>query len=189
MCRGHDAPRRCPAKRACASPPAPRNARSPAARTALPRWAWGPPAPGPRPGSGPGSARPLIRPPSCCASRHLLRIAPPQCASLASLRRATPLASPVRLVYAPIIGHHTSDLWGGVAVVPRSADLDLPVPGGAPRDRINPPKRSEEHTSELQSRGHLVCRLLLEKKKSIYAARRCFPSASACKSIVRAGST
>src|SRR5690625_5422686 len=27
--------------------------------------------------------------------------------------------------------------------------------------------RSEEHTSELQSRGHLVCRLLLEKKKLI----------------------
>src|SRR5690625_5698564 len=27
--------------------------------------------------------------------------------------------------------------------------------------------RSEEHTSELQSRGHLVCRLLLEKKNSI----------------------
>src|SRR3989442_9659059 len=31
---------------------------------------------------------------------------------------------------------------------------------------ISPPKeRSEEHTSELQSRPHLVCRLLLEKKK------------------------
>src|SRR5690625_7095920 len=27
--------------------------------------------------------------------------------------------------------------------------------------------RSEEHTSELQSRGHLVCRLLLEKKKRL----------------------
>src|SRR5690625_7023452 len=27
------------------------------------------------------------------------------------------------------------------------------------------PDRSEEHTSELQSRGHLVCRLLLAKKK------------------------
>src|SRR5690625_7915058 len=27
--------------------------------------------------------------------------------------------------------------------------------------------RSEEHTSELQSRGHLVCRLLLDKKKQI----------------------
>src|SRR5690625_4798747 len=29
--------------------------------------------------------------------------------------------------------------------------------------------RSEEHTSELQSRGHLVCRLLLEKKKIDYS--------------------
>src|SRR5690625_5490413 len=31
--------------------------------------------------------------------------------------------------------------------------------------------RSEEHTSELQSRGHLVCRLLLEKKKTKKAER------------------
>src|SRR5690625_5163942 len=31
--------------------------------------------------------------------------------------------------------------------------------------------RSEEHTSELQSRGHLVCRLLLEKKKKITTLR------------------
>src|SRR5437870_9373480 len=30
-------------------------------------------------------------------------------------------------------------------------------------------ERSEEHTSELQSRGHLVCRLLLEKKKKMLA--------------------
>src|SRR3712207_7737917 len=29
------------------------------------------------------------------------------------------------------------------------------------------PKRSEEHTSELQSRQYLVCRLLLEKKRTI----------------------
>src|SRR5690625_6732435 len=29
-------------------------------------------------------------------------------------------------------------------------------------------KRSEEHTSELQSRGHLVCRLLLEKRNHGY---------------------
>src|SRR5437870_9156333 len=37
----------------------------------------------------------------------------------------------------------------------------------APRARPRRPAatRSEEHTSELQSRGHLVCRLLLEKKK------------------------
>src|SRR2546422_3884842 len=33
------------------------------------------------------------------------------------------------------------------------------------RDRRSNPLRSEEHTSELQSRLHLVCRLLLEKKK------------------------
>src|SRR5437660_7686926 len=32
--------------------------------------------------------------------------------------------------------------------------------------------RSEEHTSELQSRGHLVCRLLLEKKKPERRCRR-----------------
>src|SRR3989442_11696202 len=56
----------------------------------------------------------------------------------------------------------------------------------APEDRPDPPaldhhrtvahrlsaravdQRSEEHTSELQSRPHLVCRLLLEKKKKIY---------------------
>src|SRR5690625_6918671 len=31
--------------------------------------------------------------------------------------------------------------------------------------RSHQDERSEEHTSELQSRGHLVCRLLLEKKK------------------------
>src|SRR5207253_3799860 len=33
------------------------------------------------------------------------------------------------------------------------------------RPAADHPARSEEHTSELQSRGHLVCRLLLEKKK------------------------
>src|SRR5437660_6152200 len=32
--------------------------------------------------------------------------------------------------------------------------------------------RSEEHTSELQSRGHLVCRLLLEKKKNQHRRSR-----------------
>src|SRR3712207_7818251 len=36
----------------------------------------------------------------------------------------------------------------------------------APRCRSPPGSRSEEHTSELQSRQYLVCRLLLEKKKN-----------------------
>src|SRR2546422_6037356 len=50
----------------------------------------------------------------------------------------------------------------------------------AEMDRIGPDQglkaarllRSEEHTSELQSRLHLVCRLLLEKKKRIRSATR-----------------
>src|SRR5437868_8855455 len=37
--------------------------------------------------------------------------------------------------------------------------------GAAARGRAGPAQRSEEHTSELQSRFDLVCRLLLEKKK------------------------
>src|SRR3712207_8327950 len=40
------------------------------------------------------------------------------------------------------------------------------LPDAAPRDR-GLTVRSEEHTSELQSRQYLVCRLLLEKKKKI----------------------
>src|SRR5690625_2515156 len=39
---------------------------------------------------------------------------------------------------------------------------------GEPLDYyLNSWRRSEEHTSELQSRGHLVCRLLLEKKNNM----------------------
>src|SRR5438045_9499068 len=41
-------------------------------------------------------------------------------------------------------------------------------PGAAGCGRPSGVPRSEEHTSELQSLRHLVCRLLLEKKKNIY---------------------
>src|SRR5690625_7966160 len=58
-----------------------------------------------------------------------------------------------------------------VARVVEAADDGDP---GHPRDRepgpdapAQPPLRSEEHTSELQSRGHLVCRLLLEKQNKL----------------------
>src|SRR2546430_8163347 len=34
--------------------------------------------------------------------------------------------------------------------------------------KLSKPERSEEHTSELQSQSNLVCRLLLEKKKTHY---------------------
>src|SRR5439155_7271444 len=40
------------------------------------------------------------------------------------------------------------------------------------RARAAAARRSEEHTSELQSRGHLVCRLLLEKKKKKITPKR-----------------
>src|SRR2546421_1749393 len=41
------------------------------------------------------------------------------------------------------------------------------------RSSCRPAPRSEEHTSELQSRSDLVCRLLLEKKKQESTARPC----------------
>src|SRR5439155_22576615 len=46
--------------------------------------------------------------------------------------------------------------------VPTSVD---PGPNAGSTWSSSSSPRSEEHTSELQSRGHLVCRLLLEKKK------------------------
>src|SRR5215475_4421686 len=46
----------------------------------------------------------------------------------------------------------------------RSIPAGIRPPPGAPRREIRW-YRSEEHTSELQSRENLVCRLLLEKKK------------------------
>src|SRR5690348_17466865 len=49
-----------------------------------------------------------------------------------------------------------------------SCACDLPTRIGA-QSRSDPTARSEEHTSELQSPVHLVCRLLLEKKKEIEA--------------------
>src|SRR5436853_6013784 len=48
--------------------------------------------------------------------------------------------------------------------------LRLHLRGGTPRATA-PTLRSEEHTSELQSLRHLVCRLLLEKKKKRRSSR------------------
>src|SRR5579863_10730144 len=52
--------------------------------------------------------------------------------------------------------HDALPIWAG---------LEPPFAFSPPPDPANP--RSEEHTSELQSPVHLVCRLLLEKKKHI----------------------
>src|SRR2546428_12879790 len=57
---------------------------------------------------------------------------------------------------------------GGIVGVGIAGDLHVGVgPGGIPAPQQL--CRSEEHTSELQSRSDLVCRLLLEKKKASWS--------------------
>src|SRR5258708_20760067 len=57
------------------------------------------------------------------------------------------------------------------SILRRAHSLDRPLPsaafasGSVTTQGRSPIRRSEEHTSELQSPDHLVCRLLLEKKK------------------------
>src|SRR2546429_968849 len=77
-----------------------------------------------------------------------------------SLHDALPISYPVlsavlREAAAP------SNLSTARAVQPRMKNVSWPK-GALAKTRM---QRSEEHTSELQSRLHLVCRLLLEKKK------------------------
>src|SRR5258705_2942016 len=69
---------------------------------------------------------------------------------------------PPRSTLFPYTTLFRSRLLGGtLAAVCRKAGEPAAEP--VPRDRYE--TRSEEHTSELQSLRHLVCRLLLEKKK------------------------
>src|SRR3989442_2175036 len=56
----------------------------------------------------------------------------------------------------------SNESWWDVPVAEVST---VDAVNAARRDYEKSKKRSEEHTSELQSRPHLVCRLLLEKKK------------------------
>src|SRR2546422_6990836 len=75
--------------------------------------------------------------------------------------------------------------WGQIRYRSRAGDSDLGRPPLARRRALRRRKeaenanaaatampRSEEHTSELQSRLHLVCRLLLEKKKKTQSVMR-----------------
>src|SRR3712207_8440165 len=57
-----------------------------------------------------------------------------------------------------------SGLSGGLAITARGGDGSDVLIGGDGHDR------SEEHTSELQSRQYLVCRLLVGKKKARHGA-------------------
>src|SRR3712207_8924356 len=71
--------------------------------------------------------------------------------------------------FAVILDHSTS-LTHGCFFRRPTRKIMIPLKRGTPRSRplgsisLQPAVRSEEHTSELQSRQYLVCRLLLEKK-------------------------
>src|SRR3712207_7602752 len=71
-----------------------------------------------------------------------------------------------RLHRPPPLPSHPHRRRGGA---PRAAGAPAPGPpgGGLRRQGVLRVLRSEEHTSELQSRQYLVCRLLLEKKKNM----------------------
>src|SRR5258708_17603892 len=56
---------------------------------------------------------------------------------------------------------------GAIAGLTMRAYIDRPEGRELYARIVRPAIRSEEHTSELQSPDHLVCRLLLEKKKNI----------------------
>src|SRR5690554_7490172 len=60
-----------------------------------------------------------------------------------------------------------SRYWGIPLPIWRTEDKTEEICIGSVEELVNEINRSEEHTSELQSRPHLVCRLLLEKKKKI----------------------
>src|SRR5436309_12591827 len=66
--------------------------------------------------------------------------------------------------------------------VMESSKVVVPSPSSSPKST-----RSEEHTSELQSRENLVCRLLLEKKKSISANRNRYHFAAILDESFRGG--
>src|SRR3712207_7316962 len=82
----------------------------------------------------------------------------------ATLFRSGRVGRQVRQVVRPADEVHGGRSAGVPLVVPDDAVSGGGEPGAEPV-RPHHRLRSEEHTSELQSRQYLVCRLLLEKKK------------------------
>src|SRR5205814_3081336 len=89
------------------------------------------------------------------AKRVRLSLARPPCLLKSSTRQAQHIPSSSRSSYSPLfrIGREAACPRRRSGLQPGSTNADA--------------KRSEEHTSELQSLRHLVCRLLLEKKKKM----------------------
>src|SRR5690349_25021853 len=79
---------------------------------------------------------------------------------------ASPAISALPLHDALPISRRRRAPAGGRRAAPGRGRAGAAVRGAGRRRAEPPPQRSEEHTSELQSRRDLVCRLLLEKKKA-----------------------
>src|SRR5207244_11178854 len=107
----------------------------------------------------------------------LLSCSPPSCLFLSTLllicyRHSFPTRRSSDLVLHQLLVDHHLGIGADLGVVELDLGLALELGvaqlhrdnGGQPLARV---LRSEEHTSELQSPDHLVCRLLLEKKKLI----------------------
>src|SRR5690606_39898495 len=82
---------------------------------------------------------------------------------------------PTLFPYTTLFRSHRAPSPSPASSAPRAAWPPAPRPGRRPRPASSTPAppRSEEHTSELQSRENLVCRLLLEKKKKLIAPTQC----------------
>src|SRR2546426_5168662 len=82
-----------------------------------------------------------------------------------SLRMALPLT----IASVPVSGQTSTQLWQPTQRVALMTGLGLPFSPVLAPSFCTGEKRSEEHTSELQSPCNIVCRLLLEKKKHCYS--------------------
>src|SRR5690625_7364373 len=79
---------------------------------------------------------------------------------IAEIKRSSPSKGPIQMEVDPVAQAKEYEKSGAAAI---SVLTDQPFFKGTMDDLR---ARSEEHTSELQSRGHLVCRLLLEKNNN-----------------------
>src|SRR5438309_10019922 len=99
-------------------------------------------------------------------SSHLLSVLVLRSSLVSFLFFFLMIRRPPRSTLFPYTTLFRSKLVEGQAECPRhGARFDVKTGAATRMPAIIPVRRSEEHTSELQSQFHLVCRLLLEKKK------------------------
>src|SRR3712207_8951874 len=89
-----------------------------------------------------------------------------------SLHDALPIY-PLRYPSLPEATRTSWTRWASLVWVPSRSAFEATPPDEVSARGSACDSRSEEHTSELQSRQYLVCRLLLEKKK-IYDGTNCY---------------